>query len=157
MFRKLSRFGRIFNRKVKQVKKVKGRRGAHFYTAARKHLHRRRAPLRASPAMRVSPYPPKRCRLCVFIEKKYTHLMEQNISFHKSAFKHDVTEADVRWAFKTFVFEEPIEGEEDKDLLVGYDLAGNPLEILFNEVGKNAYYVFHAMKCRKQLREIADI
>jgi hypothetical protein len=77
--------------------------------------------------------------------------------YHKSAFKHDVTEADVRWAFKTFVFEEPIEGEEGKYLLIGYDLTGNPLEILFHEVGENAYYVFHAMKCRKQLREIADI
>jgi hypothetical protein len=83
--------------------------------------------------------------------------MEQNISFHKSAFKHNVTEADIRWAFKTFVFEEPIEGEKDKYLLIGYDLAGNPLEILFNEIGENFYYVFHAMKCRKQLREIANI
>ncbi|WP_010260012.1 hypothetical protein [Treponema primitia] len=61
--------------------------------------------------------------------------MELDISFHESAFKHEVTEADIRWAFKTFVFEEPIEGEEDKYLLIGYDLSGNPLEILFNETG----------------------
>jgi hypothetical protein len=27
-------------------------------------------------------------------KKEYNHLMEQNISFHKSTFKHDVTEAD---------------------------------------------------------------
>jgi hypothetical protein len=83
--------------------------------------------------------------------------MELDISFHESAFKHEVMEADIRWAFKTFVFEEPIEGEEDKYLLIGYDLSGNPLEIIFNEIGENSYYVFHAMTCRKQLREIANI
>ncbi|GHV73684.1 hypothetical protein AGMMS49940_09860 [Spirochaetia bacterium] len=90
-------------------------------------------------------------------EKGIIYPMELDISFHESAFKHEVTEADIRWAFKTFVFEEPIEGEEDKYLLIGYDLSGNPLEILFNEIGENSYYVFHAMKCRKQLREIANI
>jgi hypothetical protein len=79
------------------------------------------------------------------------------ISFHPPAFKHGITEADIRWAFKTFVFEEPIEGEEGKYVLIGYDLAGNPIEILFNEVGENSYYVFHAMKCRKQLRDMANI
>ncbi|GHU60961.1 hypothetical protein FACS189445_2100 [Spirochaetia bacterium] len=50
-----------------------------------------------------------------------------------------------------------IEGEENKYLLIGYDLAGTPLEILFNEIGENSFYVFHAMKCRKQLRDIANI
>ncbi|MFP3041170.1 hypothetical protein LQZ19_05045 [Treponema primitia] len=44
--------------------------------------------------------------------------MELDISFHESAFKHEVTEADIRWAFKTFVLEEPIEGEEDKYLQI---------------------------------------
>jgi hypothetical protein len=83
--------------------------------------------------------------------------MEPEISFHESAFKHGTTKADIFWAFKTFVFEEPIEGEEGKYLLIGYDLAGNPLEILFNEVEEDSYYVFHAMKCRKQLRELANM
>ncbi|MHC6203748.1 hypothetical protein ACYULU_11205 [Breznakiellaceae bacterium SP9] len=76
--------------------------------------------------------------LSFLTEIGYIGIREPQISFHPSAFKHDITEADIQWAFKTFVFEELIEGEERKYLLIGYDLAGNPLEILFNEVAENS-------------------
>jgi hypothetical protein len=33
--------------------------------------------------------------------------MEPEIEFNQAAFKHGCTEADIRWAFKTFVFEVP--------------------------------------------------
>jgi hypothetical protein len=42
--------------------------------------------------------------------------VEQDIEFNQAAFKHGCTEADIRWAFKTFVFEEPMGGEENKYL-----------------------------------------
>jgi hypothetical protein len=83
--------------------------------------------------------------------------MEPAIEFNDAAFKHGVSEADIRWAFKTFVFEEPVEGEDNKFLLIGFDLAGNPLEILFNQIDMKTVNIFHAMKCRKAWRELANL
>lgn len=52
--------------------------------------------------------------------------MEYRILFHESAFKHGCTEADIRWAFKTFVFEKPVEGKDGQYLIAGYDCAAKP-------------------------------
>jgi hypothetical protein len=83
--------------------------------------------------------------------------MEPAIEFNDAAFKHGVSEADIRWAFKTFVLEEPVDGEDNKFLLIGFDLAGNPLEILFNQIDMETVNVFHAMKCRKEWRNLANL
>jgi hypothetical protein len=83
--------------------------------------------------------------------------MELAIECNDAAFKHGVSEADIRWAFKTFVFEEPVDGEANKYLLIGFDRAGNLLEILFNQIDANTVNVFHAMKCRKAWREMAGL
>jgi len=34
-------------------------------------------------------------------------------------------------------------------LLLGFDLKGNPLEIMYNEFGVNGVNIFHAMPCQK--------
>jgi hypothetical protein len=83
--------------------------------------------------------------------------MELEIEFNQSAFKHGVSKADIRWAFKTFVFEEPMNGEVNKYLLIGFDRAGNPLEILFNQIDAETVNVFHAMRCRKAWRDAAHL
>jgi len=73
---------------------------------------------------------------------------EPDIECKPSAFKHGKTEADIRWAFTTARYDLPVEGDEDKRLLIGFDYVGNPLEILYNEMDDGRIIVFHAMPCR---------
>ena len=75
--------------------------------------------------------------------------MEPEIVCRPSAFKHNVTEADIRWAFTTAKYDLPVEGDEDKRLLIGFGVTGNPLEIMYNELNDGKVHVFHAMPCRR--------
>jgi len=74
------------------------------------------------------------------------------IEFNPSAFKHDVSEADIRRAFDTAEydgwFNEGKGQDKDKYLLIGFDSKGNPLEVLYNIIDDNTINVFYAMKCR---------
>jgi hypothetical protein len=77
--------------------------------------------------------------------------MDLIIKFNQSAFKHGVTEADIRMAFDKARYDEMLEFDEvygGKYLLIGDDRNGNPLEILYNVIDEDAINVFHAMKCR---------
>ncbi len=74
--------------------------------------------------------------------------MEPDIVCKPSAFKHGVTEADIYWAFSTARYDLPVEGDEEKRLLIGFGHAGNPLEIMYNELDDGRINVFHAMPCR---------
>ena len=49
--------------------------------------------------------------------------MDIEIKFSESAFKHGVTEADIRWAFKTIKYDTILEedGWSDKHLLIGFN------------------------------------
>jgi len=73
-----------------------------------------------------------------------------DIIFIPSAFKHGISEADIRRAFRTARYDEPVEGEEGKRLLLGFGTATNLLEILYNELDDGAFRVFHAMRCQKK-------
>jgi hypothetical protein len=74
------------------------------------------------------------------------------IEFNPAAFKHGVSEVDIRWAFDTAKydgwFNHGKAGSQDKYLLIGFDRNGNPLEIMYNFIDDNSINVFHAMKCR---------
>jgi hypothetical protein len=78
--------------------------------------------------------------------------MDVAIEFNPSAFKHDVTETDIHWAFDTSKYDgwfNDGEGrDKDKYLLIGFDRRGNPLEILYNFIDDNTVNVFHAMPGR---------
>ncbi|GHV82903.1 hypothetical protein AGMMS50212_02430 [Spirochaetia bacterium] len=75
--------------------------------------------------------------------------MEPEIIFRQTAFKHNIAEADIRWAVKTARYEELLEGFDDKYLLLGADTKGNIIEIVYEAFGENGMNIFHAMKCRK--------
>jgi hypothetical protein len=75
--------------------------------------------------------------------------MDAGIEFSQSAFKHGITEENIRYAFAHPIVDFPVGGEEEKNLLIGFDLNANALEILYNVVGEQRINVFHAMKCRK--------
>ena len=76
--------------------------------------------------------------------------MDITIEFSPSAFKHNVAEVDIRWAFDTAVYDGWFnEGKDgDRYLLIGFNRKGNPLEILYYFVDDETINVFHAMTCR---------
>ena len=80
-----------------------------------------------------------------------------NVLFNPSAFKHGVTEADIRFAFDNKLFDHSVAQHEDKNLLIGLDKQLNPIEILYNEINDHTVNVFHAMKCRKAWRNLANL
>ena len=51
-------------------------------------------------------------------------------------------------AFCTARYDLPVEGDEDKHILIGFGTAWNPLEIMYNELEDGRINVFHAMNCR---------
>ena len=71
--------------------------------------------------------------------------------FNPAAFKHNVTEKDIEAAMVTPLFDELIEGYDNKYLLIGFDINGNLIEIMYNLVNEDIANIFHAMKCRSEL------
>ena len=74
--------------------------------------------------------------------------MELEYVFRESAFKHGITEADIRHAFENYRIIKQIQNRENVYLLLGFDTRANPVEILYNIFGENGVNVFHAMPCR---------
>ncbi|MDR3200272.1 MAG: hypothetical protein LBT68_02325 [Spirochaetales bacterium] len=74
--------------------------------------------------------------------------MEPEIIFVPSAFKHKVTEADILNAYKTRVYDRLMEGCDNKYGFIGFNQAGNPIEVFYNPVGEDTIKVFHAMGLR---------
>ena len=77
--------------------------------------------------------------------------MELEFTFCDSAFKRQLTEADIRHAFETYRHIGIYDNRENVYLLLGFDLKANPVEILYSEYGENGVNgvnVFHAMPCQ---------
>jgi len=80
--------------------------------------------------------------------------MNVGIKFSQSAFKHDVSEIDIRMAFDNVLYDERLDesdGEDDLDakyLLIGFGRNAGLLEILYNIIDEDTLKVFRAMKCR---------
>jgi len=58
--------------------------------------------------------------------------MALEIIYNNSAFKHGITIADIENAISLFLFDNAVDGEYDKYLLIGFDVNGNLLEIMYN-------------------------
>jgi hypothetical protein len=82
--------------------------------------------------------------------------MDTGIEFNQAAFRHGITESDIRYAFAHHVFDHAVAGEDNKHLLIGFDTNANLLEILYNVIGSQHINVFHAMKCRKTWRSLVE-
>ena len=76
--------------------------------------------------------------------------------FNEAAFKHNITEVDIRMAFARPLFDGLIEGYDNKFLLTGFDTRGNIIEIMYNFVDEHTVYVFHAMRCRPTYRRLRN-
>jgi hypothetical protein len=75
--------------------------------------------------------------------------MDIIIEFNLAAFKHGVSESDIRLAIENFIYNEVMPNDENKHLLLGFDANANLLEIVYNMIDDQTINVFHAMKCRK--------
>ena len=82
--------------------------------------------------------------------------MDVDIIFSKSACKHGVSEADIRWAFKTMKYDAVLEetGWVDKHLLIGFDRSADLIVILYNDINEDTVRVFHAMECRNSFKAL---
>jgi hypothetical protein len=79
--------------------------------------------------------------------------MEPELIFVPSAFKHHVTEEDIRHAYKTRVFTRKLEGYDNKYGFIGFNRAGNPIEVFYNPISEDTIKVFHAMGLRAEVLE----
>jgi len=73
-----------------------------------------------------------------------------DIVFKASAFRHKISEAEIRHAFLNPCYDGPIENSDYKNnkyIRLGFDESGNLLEMLYNEYDDHVC-IFHAMKCR---------
>jgi hypothetical protein len=79
--------------------------------------------------------------------------MYESIEFNQTAFRHGYTEADIRWALVTHICDELMEGFENKYAVIGFDLSGSPMEVMYNIIDEHSINIFHAMKCRDTFRK----
>ena len=77
--------------------------------------------------------------------------MEDSIQFNPSAFKHGFTSADICKVIETKIYEGQLEDFANKYTIIGFDTAGNLLEIMYNIIDSDSINIFHAMKCRKSV------
>jgi uncharacterized DUF497 family protein len=76
--------------------------------------------------------------------------MYPNIEFNPAAFRHGVDENNIRWVLWHHLIDGIVEeDDENKYLVIGFDPAGNLLEVMYNIIDEQTINVFHAMKCRK--------
>jgi uncharacterized DUF497 family protein len=99
-------------------------------------------PKRANPKYLVFPF-----------VRYYNIIVDVSIRFSKSAFKHGVSEVDIRMAFDNNLYDERLDDSDEVEeidaryLLIGFDRNANLLEVLYNIIDENTLKVFHAMKC----------
>jgi uncharacterized DUF497 family protein len=78
-----------------------------------------------------------------------------DIRFSKSAFKH-VTKEDIKQAMINVIYDDMLNDDNDKHLLIGFNGNGNLLEILYNVIDDETIRVFHAMKCTDEFIKLLD-
>ena len=74
--------------------------------------------------------------------------MDLEIVFVLSAFKHGVSLEDIYHAYESRIYDGSLEGYDNKYAFIGFNRAGNPIEVFYNPIGDNTIKVFHAMGCR---------
>jgi len=77
--------------------------------------------------------------------------MYTNIKFNEAAFRHGITENDIRRVLAYPRFDGAVDEDDDENkyLVLGFDTKGNLLEIMYNVIDDQSINIFHAMKCRK--------
>jgi hypothetical protein len=78
--------------------------------------------------------------------------MDVVIEFTGSAFRHGVSEADIRHALKSKIHAAIMQEFPEKYGVIGFDRAGNPIEVMYNLIDDEHILIFHAMKLRESFK-----
>ena len=87
----------------------------------------------------------------------FAFVMEIAVKYASSAFKHNITEANIRHTIQNWRYDDIVVDDPDKYLLIGFDSNANLLEIMYNVIDEQTIRVFHAMKCTSEHRELLEI
>ena len=77
--------------------------------------------------------------------------MEPEIIYVPSAFKHKQTREDILHAYRTKIRQGSLGRYSNKYVFIGFNRAGNLIEVFYNPIGDDIIKVFHAMKCRSNV------
>jgi len=77
--------------------------------------------------------------------------MADKVIFVPSAFRHGYTQDDIEWAIETKIYEGLLNGEDEIYALIGFDTAGNPIEIFYNIIDDETIKIFHTMQLRTKI------
>ncbi|GMO43617.1 MAG: hypothetical protein Pg6C_05340 [Treponemataceae bacterium] len=83
--------------------------------------------------------------------------MDVIVEFTESAFRHGISEADIRHALKTRIYAAMMQEFPEKYGVIGFDRAGNPLEVMYNPVDDDHILIFHAMKLRESFKRQLEL
>ena len=83
--------------------------------------------------------------------------MDIIVEFNDAAFDHGIKKEDILNALNTKIRDILISEFPEKNLVIGFDCTGSPLEILYNPIDDNVVYVFHAMRLRESTRKMAGL
>ncbi|MDR1358766.1 MAG: hypothetical protein LBJ48_05380 [Coriobacteriales bacterium] len=75
------------------------------------------------------------------------------VEFAASAFKRGYTENDLILVISKRIYDETLQEDPNKTLVVGFDSKGNLTELVFNVLPNQRIVIFHAMPCRKLYEE----
>ena len=75
--------------------------------------------------------------------------MDIIVEFNEAAFRYNISREDILYAYRNRIYDAAVEGLPEKYAVIGFDRAGNPLEIMYNPIDDNTISIFHAMRARK--------
>jgi len=55
---------------------------------------------------------------------------------------------DIKQAVKTKIYDGLLRGEDDTNVIIGFDTVANPIEVFYNIIDDETIRVFHAMALR---------
>jgi hypothetical protein len=82
--------------------------------------------------------------------------MKAVVKFAPSAFKHSISRADIYHVLNNAEYDDILDDDNEKHLVLGFDSKTNLLEILYNVIDEQTVKVFHAMKCTHAFRALLD-
>ena len=77
--------------------------------------------------------------------------MDVIVEFNEAAFRHGISREDILCAYMNRIYDAAVGGLPEKYVVIGFNRAGNPLEIMYNPIDDNTINIFHAMEARKSL------
>ncbi|MDR1250920.1 MAG: hypothetical protein LBK62_02015 [Treponema sp.] len=82
--------------------------------------------------------------------------MEVVVRFAPSAFKHGSTREDIYHMLNHAEYDDVLDDDNEKHLVLGFDAKANLLEILYNVIDEQTVKVSHAMPCTHTFRALLD-